>query len=70
MDMVEKIGSGKNRDALLSLLQNHPKITIPEIAAQLNKATRTIERQIQGLKGNVVLRRVGSTKAGSWQIIG
>ena len=59
----------KTVDGILSLIESSSRITILEMAEQLNKAPRTIERTIQKLKQDKKIARVGSDKNGSWKII-
>lgn len=70
----KKISSGMvseemSEENILALIKNNPEITIPEIAQRLNKTPRTIERQMQNLKKMGVLIRIGSRKAGYWEIL-
>ena len=44
-------------------------ITIPEIAQQLNRTERTIERLINKLKADKVIRRIGPAKGGHWEVL-
>lgn len=40
-----------------------------ELASQLEKNPRTIERIIEKLKQNNKIKRVGSDKTGTWEIV-
>ncbi|MFZ2170681.1 MAG: Fic family protein [Methylococcaceae bacterium] len=60
--------SGEIPLAIIQALQQKPELTIPTLAAQLGVSSRTIERHLQKLQQKGVLKRVGSTKSGHWQI--
>ncbi len=53
---------------ILSLCGENPTLTQGELAAQIDKPLRTIQRRIQKLKQSH-LRRVGSDKAGHWEVV-
>ncbi len=56
-------------DQILALLKREPRLSAKELAALLNKTTRTVERHIKELREQGRLRRVGSDKSGHWEII-
>lgn len=56
-------------DQILELLRREPRLSAKELATLLNKTTRTIERRIKVLREQGRLRRVGSDKAGHWEVI-
>ena len=60
--------SGKTPLAIIQALQQNPELTIPALAAQLGVSSRTIERHLQKLQQQGVLKRIGSTKGGHWQV--
>jgi len=57
------------KDEILALLKREPALPARELATLLNKTTRTIERHIKELREQGRLRRVGSDKAGHWEVI-
>ena len=57
------------KDSILSFIQKDPKITINEIAKRLMVSKSTILRDIKKLKADNRLKRKGSEKKGSWEII-
>lgn len=61
--------SGKMSGKIVALVQENPSITIPEIAQHLNRTERTIERLINKLKTDEVIRRIGPAKGGYWEVI-
>lgn len=58
----------KTPDAVLILIKDNPKITRNQIADVLQKDLRTIGRAIASLQKVGKLKRIGSNKAGHWQI--
>ena len=56
-------------DQILALLTQEPRLSAKELASLLNKTTRTIERNLKALREQGRLQRVGSDKAGHWEII-
>jgi Fic family protein len=56
-------------DRILELLTRRPQLTVGELASLLKKTTRTIERHLKALREQGRLKRVGSDKAGHWEVI-
>lgn len=54
---------------ILELIKNNPKITLQEIAEKTNRSKRAIEMQVKKLRETGVLKRVGATKNGYWEIV-
>ena len=54
---------------IIELIKADPKITLQEIAEKTNRSKRAIEMQVKKLRENGVLKRVGATKNGSWEIV-
>jgi ATP-dependent DNA helicase RecG len=50
-------------------MEKHPEITIPEIANKLSRSERAIELQINRLKDELVIGRVGPAKGGHWKVL-
>ena len=59
----------KPEEKVLSLVKDNNKITIKEMATKLNKTTRSIERSLKKLKQDNRIKRIGSDKTGTWEII-
>jgi len=49
-------------------IRNNPEITIDELAEQLGRSTRSIEMQLQKLKENKKILRIGPDKGGYWDV--
>lgn len=56
-------------DTVFSLILENPNITASGIAERLGISIATAKRRIKALKDNGIIKRVGSDKAGSWQIV-
>jgi ATP-dependent DNA helicase RecG len=41
---------------------------MPEIAVKLNMTIRGVEKNMKALKENGIVKRIGSNKAGTWEI--
>lgn len=61
--------SGKTSGKILEMMQKNDKVTIPEIAETLCKTTRSIEMQINKLKSEGLLCRIGPAKGGHWKVL-
>ncbi|WP_449428676.1 winged helix-turn-helix transcriptional regulator [Rhodanobacter umsongensis] len=59
--------SGKVSGKILAAVRSNPDITIPELAKLAGVSSRTIERNLQKLQGEGLLRRVGPAKGGHWE---
>ena len=53
---------------ILEKINENPGITYNELSDQTNKARRTIVRNMQKLKDEDIVKRVGSDKTGHWEI--
>lgn len=60
----------KTPEAILLLLQSDARLTRQQIATILSKDVRTIARAIARLQQAGTLRRIGSDKAGHWEVRG
>jgi len=54
---------------ILNLLQNNNTISIRELAEQLNMTAKTIQRDLDKLKSQNLIRRIGPDKGGQWEVI-
>ena len=59
---------GDSAEAIKELIKENPEITISEMSEALALTKRQVERKINKLKAEGVLRREGSTKKGVWVI--
>ena len=58
----------KTRDKIIELLKANPMYTRQDLMQELNKADATIKKHLERLKRDGKLKRVGSTKAGHWEV--
>lgn len=70
--VVETVGETRHKveDKIVALIKARPKITVVELARGTGLSTRGVEWNIRRLKAQGRLRRIGSTKAGRWEIVG
>jgi len=61
--------SEKSSEKIIRLIKANTRITIKELAEQLNLSTRAIEKNISKLKTENRIERIGSDKGGCWKII-
>ena len=60
--------SPKTKELVLTAIQNNPHITSEEIGRKLGLTKRAILKNIDSLKKNGFLERIGSQKSGHWKI--
>ncbi|GHU41693.1 hypothetical protein FACS1894111_04370 [Clostridia bacterium] len=60
----------KTEQTVLSAIAENPSITAEKIAEIISKSPRTVQRYLDSLQKKNLVRRVGSTKSGLWEIIG
>ncbi len=60
---------GKALEKILAAIRQRNSITIPELAALVGVTERSIERNLQKLRQQGLLKRVGGRKQGYWEII-
>lgn len=63
----DQISDQKNR--ILNLIKSNPKITRLEISKAMNLHDSSVKRRLEGLISDGLIRRVGSTKAGHWEVL-
>lgn len=56
-------------DKILILLRANPKATVQKLALALGVSDKTIKRHLKSLREEGRLKRVGSDKAGHWEVI-
>lgn len=55
--------------AIMDMIRQDSTVTSEKIAKSLNISKRTVLRRLEELKGQGVVRRVGPTKGGSWEVV-
>ncbi len=59
----------KTSEKIIALVQENPLITIEDLAVKLGITSRSVERNIEKLKNEGQLRRIGPDNGGKWEII-
>jgi predicted HTH transcriptional regulator len=57
------------KDKVVELITQQPQITVKEMARLLSVTERTIYRQLDALKAENRIERIGSDKTGYWKIV-
>jgi len=60
---------GRNSEEIVALMSSNPSISIKDISKQLSMSSRTIEKRVRELRENGVIRHLGPTKGGYWEIL-
>jgi ATP-dependent DNA helicase RecG len=68
-DVVRNVVKNKTEQALLSAIADNPGITADQIADSISKSARTVQRYLKKLQKQNLIRHVGPTKGGYWEII-
>lgn len=66
---TQKDGAGSAPISVLEAIRRNPGITRSELASLLGVSESTVYREITELKAKGVLRRVGETKNGHWEVV-
>ena len=68
--------SGKRRESvgkasrmILEACREKPSVTIPELAEVIGITERSVQRNIQNLQRDGLLRRIGGRKEGRWEVM-
>jgi predicted HTH transcriptional regulator len=69
VDSGDDNGVENNADKILNAIFVEPKATHKRLAEMTSLSTRTISREIKNLRDAGVIRRVGSDRAGYWEIV-
>ncbi len=59
----------KTEKAVYKLLKLQPDLTREEIAIEISKTVKTVQRALDGLKEKGLIARVGNTRTGYWEIL-
>ena len=60
----------KARDRVLALIRANPEITVKQLAEVIGLSTHGVDWHIRKLKQQGWLKRIGSRKAGRWEVLG
>ena len=65
----QKGGQTNTPDMVLQLLKSNPKITRKEIAESIWIAPSAIQKHINALKENKLIKRIGGDRSGYWAVM-
>ena len=65
----QKGGQTSTPDMILQLIKSNPKITRKEIAESIGIAPSAIQKHINALKENKLIKRIGGDRGGYWEVI-
>jgi ATP-dependent DNA helicase RecG len=68
-NIVRSVVLKKPERATIKAIAENPSITAEQLAAVFSKSARTAQRYLDNLQKKNLIRRVGSTKGGHWEII-
>ena len=60
---------GETRAAIVKAMQDNPKVTVTKLANILRISTTAVEKNIQYLKSEGYVERIGAAKGGHWEIL-
>ncbi len=60
--------SQKSSQKIIELMQSDPAITIADLASSVGVTDRAIKKQIETLKAQGRIRRIGPDKGGHWEV--
>ena len=65
----EKADLTKNRKKIISEIRNNPNITKEQLSMIIGISTTAIDKNLEYLKAQNYIERVGSKKTGYWKVI-
>jgi len=67
----EKVGEskGESKGEIIEMIKGKPKVTVEEIAKELNMSLSGVEKNIRQLKKLGIIKRIGPNKGGYWEVI-
>jgi ATP-dependent DNA helicase RecG len=68
-NVVRNGARNKTERAVFIAVSDNPTLTADEIAKAIAKSPRTVQRYLDSLQKKNLVRRIGSTKAGTWEVI-
>ncbi|MFZ2423797.1 MAG: HTH domain-containing protein, partial [Anaerolineae bacterium] len=69
VDGSEK-SSQKSSQKIMDLMRTDPAITIADLMQSIGITDRAIKKQIEKLKAQGRIRRIGPDKGGYWEVVG
>lgn len=68
-DVHEDVHEDERINTLLALIKQNPDITLKTLSEKLSVASKTIQRDLDYLKQEGIVERIGSNRKGQWKII-
>ena len=62
-------GLVQSQQEILRLIEANPKISKKAMAKNIGISTTAIDKHIQSLRKNNIIRRVGSDRSGYWELL-
>jgi len=69
VDVGDDVGVENNIEKILSAISAEPNATQKRLSEITGLSTRTVSREIKGLRDTGIIKRVGSDRLGFWEII-
>ncbi len=66
---VQDVHEDERINTLLALIKQNPDITLKTLSEKLSVASKTIQRDLDYLKQEGIVERIGSNRKGQWKII-
>jgi len=60
---------GKTREKILRLIKENKEITIAELSERIGISRKGVEWQINKLKKERIIKRIGGRKGGYWEVV-
>jgi ATP-dependent DNA helicase RecG len=60
----------ETRGKIIAFISENPSITATELAQKISLSKKGVEWNIKKLKSSGILKRIGSTKSGHWEVVG
>ena len=68
-EIQEYLGSEKSSEKILAAIASSPDISARQITEVIGMSPRGVEKQLDKLRVQGVIRRVGPDKGGYWEIV-
>lgn len=67
----DKLGNrlGDNQRQILEFIKNNPRISLSQLSKLLSISQTAVEKNINKLKINGIIKRIGPAKGGHWQVV-
>lgn len=68
-NVQENVQENVRVSSILILIKQNSEITLKELSEKLNVTSKTIQRDLEQLKQNGIVERIGSDRKGQWKIL-